>query len=63
MAEGDFHPAEDIVDPETAEMIDENVAATPHADLSYDAMSSADRDSTLTRPASSGLITRPTIRR
>lgn len=27
------HPAADIVDPETFEMIDENVADTPHADM------------------------------
>lgn len=27
------HPAADIVDPETFEMIDENVGDTPHADM------------------------------
>lgn len=32
------HPAADIVDPETYEMIDENVADTPHADLEFDDM-------------------------
>ena len=32
------HPAADIVDPETWEMIDENVADTPHADLTFDDM-------------------------
>ena len=32
------HPAADIVDPETYEMIDENVADTPHADLTFDDM-------------------------
>ncbi|MEW5770036.1 MAG: hypothetical protein AB1831_06675 [Pseudomonadota bacterium] len=29
------HPAEDIVDPDIYEMIDENVADTPHADLDF----------------------------
>ena len=29
------HPAEDIVDPEIYEMIDDNVADTPHADLVF----------------------------
>ena len=32
------HPAADIVDPETFEMIDENVEDTPHADLTFDDM-------------------------
>lgn len=32
------HPAEDILDPETFEMIDENVADTPHAELDFDDM-------------------------
>jgi hypothetical protein len=32
------HPAADIVDPETYEMIDENVADTPHADMVFDDM-------------------------
>ena len=32
------HPAADIVDPEIYEMIDENVADTPHADLVFDDM-------------------------
>lgn len=32
------HPAADIVDPETYEMIDENVSGTPHADLTFDDM-------------------------
>jgi hypothetical protein len=32
------HPAADIVDEETFEMIDENVADTPHADLEFDDM-------------------------
>lgn len=32
------HPAEDIVDPEIYEMIDENVADTPHADLDFSDM-------------------------
>ena len=32
------HPAADIVDPETYEMIDENVADTPHAELVFDDM-------------------------
>lgn len=32
------HPAEDIVDPEIYEMIDDNVADTPHADLVFDDM-------------------------
>lgn len=32
------HPAEDIVDAETYEMIDDNVADTPHADLVFDDM-------------------------
>jgi hypothetical protein len=30
------HPAADIVDAEIYEMIDENVADTPHADLTFD---------------------------
>ena len=34
------HPAEDIVDPEIYAMIDENVADTPHADLTFDDMGS-----------------------
>jgi len=34
------HPAADIVDPETYEMIDENVADTPHADMTFDDMGS-----------------------
>lgn len=34
------HPAADIVDPEIYEMIDENVADTPHADLVFDDMGS-----------------------
>lgn len=34
------HPAADIVDPETFEMIDENVADTPHADMTADDMGS-----------------------
>ena len=32
------HPAADIVDPEIYAMIDENVADTPHADLTFDDM-------------------------
>jgi len=32
------HPAADMVDPETFEMIDENVADTPHADGTTDDM-------------------------
>lgn len=32
------HPTADIVDPEIYEMIDENVADTPHADLVLDDM-------------------------
>ena len=32
------HPAEDIVDEDTYEMIDENVADTPHADLDFSSM-------------------------
>lgn len=32
------HPAEDIVDEEIYEMIDENVADTPHADLDFTSM-------------------------
>ncbi len=32
------HPAADIVDPEIYAMIDENVADTPHADLTFDEM-------------------------
>lgn len=34
------HPAADIVDPEIYAMIDENVADTPHADLTFDDMGS-----------------------
>ncbi len=34
------HPAADIVDPEIYEMIDDNVADTPHADLVFDDMGS-----------------------
>lgn len=29
------HPAEDIVDPDIYEMIDDNVTDTPHADLDF----------------------------
>jgi hypothetical protein len=32
------HPAADIVDEDTYEMIDENVADTPHADLDFSSM-------------------------
>ncbi len=32
------HPAEDIVDEDIYEMIDENVADTPHADLDLSSM-------------------------
>lgn len=32
------HPAADIVDPEIYAMIDENVADTPHADMTFDDM-------------------------
>jgi hypothetical protein len=32
------HPAEDIVDEDTYEMIDENVSDTPHADLDFSSM-------------------------
>jgi hypothetical protein len=32
------HPAEDIVDEEIYEMIDENVTDTPHADLDFTSM-------------------------
>jgi hypothetical protein len=32
------HPAEDIVDEEIYEMIDENVSGTPHADLDFSTM-------------------------
>ncbi len=32
------HPASDVVDPETFEMIDENVGDTPHADADMDDM-------------------------
>jgi hypothetical protein len=32
------HPAADVVDPEIYEMIDENVAGSPHADMDFDAM-------------------------
>jgi hypothetical protein len=35
------HPAADIVDPEIYAMIDENVADTPHADLTFDDMGSS----------------------
>jgi len=35
------HPAADMVDPEIYEMIDENVADTPHADMVFDDMGSA----------------------
>jgi len=35
------HPAEDRVDPEIYAMIDENVADTPHADLTFDNMGSS----------------------
>lgn len=35
------HPAADIVDPEVYEMIDANVADTPHADMVFDDMGSA----------------------
>jgi hypothetical protein len=34
------HPAEDIVDPDIYEMIDDNVADTPHADLDFSSMGS-----------------------
>lgn len=34
------HPAEDIVDPDIYEMIDLNVADTPHADLDFTDMGS-----------------------
>jgi len=34
------HPAADIVDPDIYAMIDENVADTPHADLTFDDMGS-----------------------
>lgn len=32
------HPAADMVDPEIYSMIDDNVAETPHADLTFDEM-------------------------
>ena len=32
------HPAADMVDPEIYSMIDDNVADTPHADLTFDDM-------------------------
>ena len=32
------HPAEEMVDPDIYAMIDENVADTPHADLTFDDM-------------------------
>ena len=32
------HPAEDIVDEEIYDMIDENVSDTPHADLDFTSM-------------------------
>ena len=32
------HPAADVVDPETFEIIDENLADTPHADMDMDDM-------------------------
>lgn len=35
------HPAADMVDPEIYEMIDANVADTPHADMVFDDMGSA----------------------
>lgn len=35
------HPAADIVDPDIYAMIDENVADTPHADLTFDDMGGA----------------------
>ena len=35
------HPAADIVDPEIYAMIDENVADTPHVDLTFDDMGSS----------------------
>ena len=35
------HPAADVVDPETFEMIDENVADTPHADMTSDDIGSS----------------------
>ena len=40
------HPAADIVDPEIYAMIDENVADTPHADLTFDDMGGMGRDDT-----------------
>jgi len=32
------HPAADIVDEDTYDMIDENVSGTPHADLDFSSM-------------------------
>ena len=40
------HPAADIVDPEIYAMIDENVADTPHADLTFDDMGGGMTDTT-----------------
>lgn len=46
------HPAADIVDPEIYAMIDENVADTPHADLTFDDMgSNADQLDTVVEAA------------
>lgn len=39
------HPAADIVDPDIYAMIDENVADTPHADLTFDDMDGMASDS------------------
>ena len=48
------HPAADIVDPEIYAMIDENVADTPHADLTFDDMGGMGRDMDDVEAAMSG---------
>ena len=35
------HPTAEILDPEVYEMIDENVADSPHADMDFDDMGAA----------------------
>jgi len=42
------HPAADIVDEEIYAMIDEMVADTPHADMTFDSMGSSTTDMTVT---------------
>ena len=49
------HPAADIVDEEIYAMIDEMVADTPHADMTFDSMGSSATDMTISASSAASM--------